>query len=259
MRDARRTAPEGSRPAQPLHDRRGRHSDRRAAGRAQTTILTAHHQALVGLGIASILAGQSDFAVLGEAADTQTAVERANATSPNVILIDLALPPVGGIETVRRIKRDVPAAAIILLAVEEDDNALVNALKAGAAAFMGKDVAPDELVPIIRRVAHGEYPIHAHVFSRPALAARVLREFRELVVEGRAAAPIFAPLSPREAEILDHISQGASNKEVAYALSLSEQTVKNHMSSVLRKLAVNDRTQAVVHAIRRGWIRLAED
>ena len=146
----------------------------------------------------------------------------------------------------------------MILAADEVEDALVEALKAGAAAFIGKDVDPDDLVPIMRRVAHGEYPINEVAFSRPALAARVLREFRELV-EGRAAAPIFAPLSPREAEILHHIAQGASNKEVAFALSLSEQTVKNHMSSVLRKLAVNDRTQAVVYAIRQGWIRLAED
>jgi len=176
-----------------------------------------------------------------------------------VILIDLALPPQGGIEAIRRMKRELPSTAIVVLAADEDEDALVEALKAGAAAFMGTDVAPDDLVPIIRRVAHGEYPINAHVFSRPALAARVLQQFRELVVQDRAAAPIFAPLSPREAEILDHIAQGASNKEVAFALSLSEQTVKNHMSSVLRKLAVNDRTQAVVYAIREGWIRLSED
>jgi DNA-binding NarL/FixJ family response regulator len=246
-------------PVDPLHDRRGCLPDRRAAGRAQTTILIAHHQALVRLGISSILAGQPDFAVIGEAADSHIAIEKAKETAPDVILLDLALPPLGGIETMRRIKRELPATAIVILAGDEDEDALVEALKAGAAAFIGKDVDPVELVPIMRRVAHGEYPINEVVFSRPALATRVLREFRELVVEGRAAAPIFAPLSPREAEILDHIAQGASNKEVAFALSLSEQTVKNHMSSVLRKLAVNDRTQAVVYAIRQGWIRLAED
>jgi DNA-binding NarL/FixJ family response regulator len=176
-----------------------------------------------------------------------------------VVLLDLALPPQSGIETMRRIKRELPASAIVILAADEDGDALVEALKADAAAFMERDVAPNELVPIIRRVAHGEYPINDRVFARPAVAARVLREFRELVVAVPAATPIFAPLSPRETEILDHVAQGASNKEVAFALSLSEQTVKNHMSSVLRKLAVNDRTQAVLYAIRQGWIRLAED
>ncbi len=244
--------------AQPLHDRRRGGPDRRAAGRERISVLIAHHQALFRQGISSILDREPDFALLGEAADSHIAIEKAKETAPDVILLDLALPPLGGIETSRRIKREIPATAIVILAADEVEDALVEALKAGAAAFIGKDVDPDDLVPIMRRVAHGEYPINEVAFSRPALAARVLREFRELV-EGRAAVPIFAPLSPREAEILDHIAQGASNKEVAFALSLSEQTVKNHMSSVLRKLAVNDRTQAVVYAIRQGWIRLAED
>ncbi len=246
-------------PAQPLRDRRGRRPDRRAADRERTTLLMAHHQALFRRGISSILDREPDFVLAGEAAAAHIAVEKAKETAPDVILIELALPPQGGIETTRRIKRELPATAIVILAADEDEDALVDALKAGAAAFIGKDVDPDNLVPLIRRVAHGEYPINAHVFSRPAVPARVLREFRELVVEARAAAPIFAPLSPREAEILDHIAQGASNKEVAYALSLSEQAVKNHMSSVLRKLAVNDRTQAVVYAIRQGWIDMSQD
>ena len=112
---------------------------------------------------------------------------------------------------------------------------------------------------IIRRVSNGEYLINDKVFSQPAVASRVLKEFRELAVYGQEAAPIFAPLSPREVEILDNIAQGMTNKQVAYTLSISEQTVKNHMSSILRKLSVNDRTQAVVYAMRQGWIKMPED
>ncbi len=104
-----------------------------------------------------------------------------------------------------------------------------------------------------------EYLINDKVFAKPSVANRVLKEFRELAVYGQEAAPIFAPLSPREVEILDNIAQGMTNKQVAYALSISEQTVKNHMSSILRKLSVNDRTQAVVYAMRQGWIRMPED
>ena len=141
----------------------------------------------------------------------------------------------------------------------EDEDALFDAIKAGAAAFILKDVGPDDLVTIIRRVVAGEYLINDKVFSKPAVASRVLKEFRELAVYGQDAAPIFAPLSPREVEILDNIAQGMTNKQVAYALSISEQTVKNHMSSILRKLSVNDRTQAVVYAMRQGWIRMPED
>ena len=139
------------------------------------------------------------------------------------------------------------------------EDALFDAIKAGAAAFILKDVGPDDLVTIIRRVVTGEYLINDKVFAKPAVASRVLKEFRELAVYGQEAQPIFAPLSPREVEILDNIAQGMTNKQVAYALSISEQTVKNHMSSILRKLAVNDRTQAVVYAMRQGWIKMPED
>jgi DNA-binding NarL/FixJ family response regulator len=180
-------------------------------------------------------------------------------TSPNIILMDLSLPAPGGIETTARIKRELPSVSIIVLAVQEDEDALFDAIKAGAAAFILKDISPDDLVNVIRRVANGEYLINDKVFSQPAVASRVLKEFRELAIYGQEAAPIFAPLSPREVEILDNIAQGMTNKQVAYQLSISEQTVKNHMSSILRKLSVNDRTQAVVYAMRQGWIKMPED
>ena len=188
-----------------------------------------------------------------------SAIDRALETSPDIILMDLSLPAPGGIETTQRIKRELPSTGIIVLAQTEDEDALFDAIKAGAAAFILKDVGPDDLVTIIRRVVAGEYLINDKVFSKPAVASRVLKEFRELAVYGQDAAPIFAPLSPREVEILDNIAQGMTNKQVAYALSISEQTVKNHMSSILRKLSVNDRTQAVVYAMRQGWIRMPED
>ena len=148
---------------------------------------------------------------------------------------------------------------MIVLSTSEDEEDLFAAIRSGAAAFILKDVGPEDLVEIIRRVAAGEFLINDKVFSKPAVASRVLKEFRELAVYGQEAQPIFAPLSPREVEILDNIAQGMTNKQVAYALSISEQTVKNHMSSILRKLAVNDRTQAVVYAMRQGWIRMPED
>jgi len=171
--------------------------------------------------------------------------EVALETDPAIILMDLSLPAPGGIEATQRIKRDLPATGIIILASDEDEEALFQAIRAGAAAFILKNVGPDDLVTIIRRVSEGEFLINDKVFAKPAVASRVLKEFRELAVYGQEAAPIFAPLSPREVEILDNIAQGMTNKQVAYALSISEQTVKNHMSSILRKLSVNDRTQAV--------------
>ncbi|HEY1168141.1 MAG TPA: response regulator transcription factor [Candidatus Limnocylindrales bacterium] len=230
-------------------------------GRAaeKTTILLVDDHALFRVGMRNILERESDFDIVGEADDTRNAFDLSIQLSPDIILMDLSLPAPGGIEATQRIKRELPSAGIIVLAVDEDEDALFDAIKAGAAAFILKDVAPDNLVAIIRRVAGGEYLINDKVFAKPAVASRVLKEFRELAIYGQEATPIFAPLSPREVEILDNIAQGMTNKQVAYALSISEQTVKNHMSSILRKLSVNDRTQAVVYAMRQGWIRMPED
>jgi len=224
-----------------------------------TKVLIVDDHALFRVGIANILGREADFDIVGEADDSRSAVERAIETSPDVVLMDLSLPTPGGIETTQRIKRELPSTAIVVLAVAEDEDALFDAIKAGAAAFLLKDIGPDDLVTVMRRVVAGEYLINDKVFSKPAVASRVLKEFRELAVYGQDAAPIFAPLSPREVEILDNIAQGMTNKQVAYALSISEQTVKNHMSSILRKLSVNDRTQAVVYAMRQGWIKMPED
>jgi DNA-binding NarL/FixJ family response regulator len=238
--------------------------DRRRPGSAQrggekTSILLVDDHALFRVGVRNILEKEPGFEIVGEADDTRSAFDAAVQFSPDIVLMDLSLPAPGGIETTQRIKRELPSAGIIVLAVSEDEDALFDAIKAGAAAFILKDVAPDDLVAIIRRVAGGEYLINDKVFAKPAVASRVLKEFRELAIYGQEAAPIFAPLSPREVEILDNIAQGMTNKQVAYALSISEQTVKNHMSSILRKLSVNDRTQAVVYAMRQGWIRMPED
>jgi DNA-binding NarL/FixJ family response regulator len=240
-------------------ERRRGGPDRRNSAGEKTHILIVDDHALMRVGMRNILEREPDFVVVGEADDTRSAIEAAAELSPDIILMDLSLPAPGGIETTQRIKRELPATGIIILAVDEDEDALFDSIRAGAAAFILKDVGPDDLVTIIRRVGLGEFLINDKVFARPAVASRVLKEFRELAIYGQEATPIFAPLSPREVEILDNIAQGMTNKQVAYALSISEQTVKNHMSSILRKLAVNDRTQAVVYAMRQGWIKMPED
>ena len=239
-------------------DRRRGGPDRRNPEQ-RTKILLVDDHALFRVGMRQILEREPDFDIVGEAEDSRDAFSLAVEQSPDIILLDLSLPAPGGIETTQRIKREVPSTGIIALVVVEDEDQLFEAIKAGAAAFILKDINPEDLVTIIRRVRAGEYLINDKVFSRPSVASRVLKEFRELAVYGQEAAPIFAPLSPREVEILDNIAKGMTNKQVAYALTISEQTVKNHMSSILRKLSVNDRTQAVVYAMKQGWIRIPED
>jgi DNA-binding NarL/FixJ family response regulator len=234
-------------------ERRRGGPDRRDPDQRVKIVLVDDH-ALFRVGMRQILEREPDFEIVAEAEDSRGAFEASQQNTPDIVLLDLSLPAPGGIETTQRIKREVPSAGIIALAVSEDEDQLFDAIKAGAAAFILKDISPDDLVTIIRRVNTGEYLINDKVFARPSVASRVLKEFRELAVYGQEAAPIFAPLSPREVEILDNIAKGMTNKQVAYALSISEQTVKNHMSSILRKLSVNDRTQAVVYAMKQGWI-----
>jgi Response regulator containing a CheY-like receiver domain and an HTH DNA-binding domain len=239
-------------------DRRRGGPDRRNPDQ-RTKILLVDDHALFRMGMRQILEREPDFDIVAEAEDGREAFTMAVEHTPDIVLLDLSLPAPGGIETTQRIKREVPSAGIVALAVAEDEDQLFEAIKAGAAAFILKDINPDDLVTIIRRVRAGEYLINDKVFARPSVASRVLKEFRELAVYGQEATPIFAPLSPREVEILDNIAKGMTNKQVAYTLTISEQTVKNHMSSILRKLSVNDRTQAVVYAMKQGWIRIPED
>ena len=236
---------------------RRRGGDRRAGGKARVVIVDGH--TLFRRGVRNILDLENDLEVVGEAGNGREALAVVEELTPDVILMDLGLPAPNGIETTQRIKRELPHTGVIVLAANDDEDQLFDAIKAGAAAYVLKDIDPSDLIAIIRRVRSGEYLINDKVFAKPAVASRVLKEFRELAVYGSDAQPIFAPLSPREVEILDNIAQGMTNKQVAYALTISEQTVKNHMSSILRKLSVNDRTQAVVYAMRQGWIKIPED
>jgi DNA-binding NarL/FixJ family response regulator len=238
-------------------DERRRGGDRRASGKARVVIVDGH--TLFRRGVRNILELEKDIEVVGEAGTGREALAVVEELTPDVVLMDLGLPAPNGIETTQRLKRELPHTGVIVLASNDDEDQLFDAIKAGAAAYVLKDIDPTDLIAIIRRVRSGEYLINDKVFSKPAVASRVLKEFRELAVYGAEAQPIFAPLSPREVEILDNIAQGMTNKQVAYALSISEQTVKNHMSSILRKLSVNDRTQAVVYAMRQGWIKIPED
>ena len=238
-------------------EERRRGADRRSTSKTRVVIVDGH--TLFRRGVRNILELEGDLEVVGEAGTGREALAIVQELTPDVVLMDLGIPAPNGIETTQRLKRELPHTGVIVMASNDDEDQLFEAIKAGAAAYVLKDIDPTDLIAIIRRVRAGEYLINDKVFSKPAVASRVLKEFRELAVYGSEAQPIFAPLSPREVEILDNIAQGMTNKQVAYALGISEQTVKNHMSSILRKLSVNDRTQAVVYAMRQGWIKIPED
>jgi len=222
-------------------------------------ILIVDDHPLFRRGIRWSLESESDLVVAAEAADGHEALTMAERISPDIVLLDINLPGMNGIEVARLLKRHHPRIGIVILTMHEDDEQLFNAIRVGAAAYCTKDVDPSLIVGIIRRVARGEYLINENVLSHPFVASRVLDQFRELARMDKESDSVFSPLTPREVEILDCVARGNSNKEIAVFLGISDQTVKNHITSILRKLQVNDRTQAVIYALRHGWIKLEGD
>ena len=230
---------------------------------ASIRLLIVDDHPLFRQGVRWALAGEEDISIVGEAASGEAAMEWLSMTTtaqePNVMLVDLNLPGINGLEVTRQVRRQYPSLGVVMLSMHESDEQAFNALRAGAAAYRSKDVKPQALVEILRRVARGEYVINDVVLEEPRVASRVLTQFRSLpqalpTAPEAADFPIFTPLSDREIEVLERIAAGGSNKEIADSLGISTQTVKNHISSILRKLSLNDRTQAVLFALRRGWI-----
>jgi DNA-binding NarL/FixJ family response regulator len=218
-------------------------------------IVLADASRLTTLGITQVLEKEADMEILAVVTDGEDAVAKTIELEPDVLIIEVDLPQLSGIKATQKVRRELPHVAVVILTALEEEQTLFDAIRAGAAAYLHKDCEPKELVDSIRKVRSGQFIINEKIFAKPAVATKVLAEFRELSVYGPGSSHVFAPLSPREVQILDNIAQGMTNKEVAYTLAISEQTVKNHMSSILRKLSVNDRTQAVVYAMRQGWIK----
>jgi DNA-binding NarL/FixJ family response regulator len=203
-----------------------------------------------------------DCEIVGESTDAADVLEIARTCNPDVALIDAGLTSSDPLDIARQARHIAPRLAIILLTPSEDEERLFQAIKVGAAAYCSRYITTDELTETVRKVSHGEYLIRDDVLSKPQLANRVLKSFRELTVEEEETnntKDMYSPLSSREVEILDYIARGNSNKEIAKSLKISDQTVKNHITSILKKLSVNDRTAAVVHALRHGWIKMHDD
>lgn len=225
---------------------------------AGTRILIVDDHPLFRVGIRSGLESFPDLQIIGEAAGADVAFEIADTAVPDLLLVDAQLRSDNALELTKQIKRRHPQMLVVLMTRIEDDEQLFQAIRSGAAAYISKEIDAEELAGVLRRVATGEYLINESVLSRPHVASRVLHQFQELSVLDESTEGVFSPLTPREIEILDYVAQGNSNKEIAYQLRISDQTVKNHITSILRKLAVNDRTQAVIFALRHGWIKLGE-
>ncbi|MBX0327379.1 response regulator transcription factor [Oscillochloris sp. ZM17-4] len=220
-----------------------------------TSIVLVHAHALFREGLRHHISAHPEFRIAGEASNGQQAIQLVDYTDPDLVLMEIDLPGVNGLEVSRAIKRTHPHVGILLFSAAMDGHQVVKAIRAGVASYLPRNIEWVDLLAILNDVRKGDYPINDLVLSFPEVASQVLAAFRQMVVDEDTQS-IFSPLSPRELEVLELVAAGRTNKEIALLLDISNQTVKNHVSSILRKLAVNDRTQAVVYAMRRGWIKV---
>lgn len=210
-------------------------------------------------GLRRVIEMEPDFEIIGEAIDGQDALDKARKLEPQVILMDVNLPILNGLQVTRELTGARNNTAVIVLTAYHDDEQMLHAIRAGGSAYFPKDVDPQELIKAVRAVSQGNYVLNDSVLAKPQVASWLINQFEQMQVSDAEGSEFaFQPLSTREMEILTCITRGKSNKEIAQQLGISRQTVKNHMTSILRKLAVNDRTQAAVYALRRGWIRLQD-
>jgi DNA-binding NarL/FixJ family response regulator len=210
---------------------------------AEIRVLIADDHAVVRQGLRTFLELQDDIEVVADVADGEAALRAAREHEPDVVLMDLVMPGMGGVEAIRGLREARPEARVLVLTSFLDDEKLFPAVRAGAAGYLLKDVEPAELVRAIRTVDDGEALLH------PAVAARLMEEFAE--TERPAAEEA---LTAREREVLQLIARGLPNKLIARDLEIAEKTVKTHVSSILSKLGLTDRTQAALYAVRRGMV-----
>jgi DNA-binding NarL/FixJ family response regulator len=212
-------------------------------------VLVVDDQALVRAGFVKLLEPESDLRVVGEAADGAEAVDAAARTRADVVLMDIRMPRVDGIEATRRIRTRADAARVLVLTTYDLDEYVFKALKAGASGFLLKDAPADQLVAGIRVVASGD------ALLAPSITRRLIEEFASRPVPPPEGPPELAELTAREREILTLIARGLTNGEIAAQLVLGESTVKTHVGNVLMKLGLRDRVQAVVVAYETGLVR----
>jgi DNA-binding NarL/FixJ family response regulator len=215
-------------------------------------VLLVDDQKLVRAGFRMILSGSDDIDVVGESGDGETAIHAVERVHPDVVLMDIRMPGLDGVEATRRLVREgvAPNARVIILTTFDGDEYVIEALRAGASGFVLKDIEPDDLVSAIRTVAAGDALI------APSVTRRLLDRFAErLTLADSEHAAKLRDLSPREIEVLLLVARGLSNREIAEQLFLTEPTVKSHLSHVLMKLDIRDRTQAVIVAYEAGLIR----
>ena len=215
------------------------------------SILLADDHAVVREGTKELLEREADLAVVAEASDGREAVQLAIRERPDVVVMDFSMPELNGIEATRQIKAVAPGIAVLVLTAYDSDQYIIGFLEAGAAGYLLKDVHIDEVIKAIRAVHAGESVLH------PAVARRVIDRF-VLPADRRSAPDASDELTEREMDVLRLAAKGMSNREIAAELVISVRTVQSHLNSVFNKIGVGSRTEAVIHALRKGWITLED-
>lgn len=224
----------------------------------EITLLVADDHPLFRQGVVDALSLEKDFRVLGQAANGEEAINQIRAFLPMVAVLDVNMPGMNGQQVTHQVTADHLPTRVVLLTGYDDIEQAIHAVLAGAAGYCAKEIEPDVLARTIRAVAEGKFAIAGNIFNRRELDAWIDEQMEGARRSYSEPGSPFHPLSDREMEVLSCVVRGMSNKEIASLLGISHQTVKNHVTSILRKFSVEDRTQAVVYALKRGWVKLQD-
>jgi len=222
------------------------------------TVLIVDRSEIFRAGIYQKLALQEDFKLI-DCDPSQDIFKIIESRYVRIVLLDIDNPVSKGLELAQKIVRHYPNTGVIILSSYFNDDDLFDAIKIGAIAYADKGIGIEDLASIIRRASRGEYVINDFLMTRPLVAERVLKQFQEMFTMGLVTEKLATPLTQRETQILSYIANGNSNKEVAHILGISDQTIKNHVSAILRKLNANDRAHAVAMAIQHHWISVDDE
>jgi two-component system response regulator DegU len=222
----------------------------------QITIIVVDDHPLFRQGVIDAFSLEPDLNVIGQSSDGEEGLRLIREQRPQVAVVDVNLPGLNGQQVVRQVIAEKLPTRVVLLTAYGDAEQVMHAMRGGSAAFCTKDVEPEYLVEVVRQVVEGKFIVGRQVLD-PVILERWLDEQLEGVHRPYSdPGEPYYPLSSREMEVLTNVTKGMSNKEIAKSMGISHQTVKNHVTSILRKLGVEDRTQAAIYALRRGWVRL---
>lgn len=225
--------------------------------RISIVVVDDHH--LFRQGVIDVLSLNPELNIVGQTANGEEGLNLIRKLKPNVALVDVNLPGLNGPQIARSILQEKIPSRVIFLTAYNDTEQKILAMNLGVAAYCAKDILPENLVNVIHQVSQGDYVFDEHIISQSELELYAEKSKKDILDHPLYSHEAFQPLSTREMQVLDSITHGLSNKEIARLLDISQQTVKNHITTILRKLNVSDRTQAAVFALQRGWVRLDQD